>query len=67
MKTALVTGGTRGIGRAVAQRLKKSGYQVAVTGGGRWSNGMTNSKGNFSAFARITPKRPAGRRRFRRF
>ena len=32
MKTALVTGGTRGIGRAVAQRLRKSGYQVAVTG-----------------------------------
>lgn len=32
MKTALVTGGTRGIGRAVAQRLRKGGYQVAITG-----------------------------------
>jgi len=31
-KTALVTGGTRGIGRAIADRLLRSGAQVVVTG-----------------------------------
>ena len=29
-RTALVTGGTRGIGRAIAERLKSDGFQVAV-------------------------------------
>jgi len=30
-KTALVTGGNRGIGRAIAERLVSDGYQVAIT------------------------------------
>jgi 3-oxoacyl-[acyl-carrier protein] reductase len=32
MKTALVTGGTRGIGRAVAEKFKEAGYRVIITG-----------------------------------
>jgi len=30
-KTALVTGGNRGIGKAIAERLVSDGYQVAIT------------------------------------
>ena len=30
MKTALVTGGARGIGAAIAEKLKKSGYNVVI-------------------------------------
>ena len=30
MKTAVVTGGASGIGRAVAQRLRNDGFRVAV-------------------------------------
>ena len=32
MKTALVTGGTRGIGLAIAEKLRDDGYTVMVTG-----------------------------------
>ena len=31
IKTALVTGGTRGIGASVSISLKKAGYNVAAT------------------------------------
>ncbi|NBC19965.1 MAG: acetoacetyl-CoA reductase [Alphaproteobacteria bacterium] len=33
-RTALVTGGTRGIGRAISQRLKEEGFEVAANFGG---------------------------------
>ncbi|MEO0467218.1 MAG: acetoacetyl-CoA reductase [Pseudomonadota bacterium] len=33
-RTALVTGGTRGIGRAISERLKQDGFQVAANFGG---------------------------------
>lgn len=42
-RTALVTGGTRGIGAAVCTALKEAGYQVAA-----------NYAGNDEAAARFT-------------
>lgn len=30
MKSALITGGAQGIGRAVAQRLRHDGWRVAI-------------------------------------
>ncbi|HEY2050880.1 MAG TPA: acetoacetyl-CoA reductase [Caulobacteraceae bacterium] len=58
-RTAFVTGGTRGIGRAISARLKESGYQVAAGYAGNEDAakaaaaelGVTIVKGNVSQFA----------------
>lgn len=41
MKTALVTGSTRGIGKAIAEKLEKTGYTV-IYSASSGSNGMKN-------------------------
>src|SRR3989442_15529319 len=59
MRTAFVTGGTRGIGKAIAARLKAAGYKVAAGYAGNevaaqsCSNelGVFVVKGNVSSFA----------------
>jgi len=58
-RTAFVTGGTRGIGRAISARLKEAGYQVAAGYAGNENAakaaadelGVTIVKGNVSHFA----------------
>ena len=58
-RTAFVTGGTRGIGRAISARLKTAGYQVAAGYAGNEEAakaaaselGVTIVKGNVSSFA----------------
>ena len=58
-RTAFVTGGTRGIGRAICARLKAAGYQVAAGYAGNEvaaqaaasELGVTIVKGNVSSFA----------------
>jgi len=58
-RTAFVTGGTRGIGRAISARLKAAGYQVAAGYAGNEDAakaaadelGVTIVKGNVSQFA----------------
>lgn len=49
-KTALVTGGTRGIGRAIAMRLYEAGAKVIITGNSApsWSVEVKYEKVNFS-------------------
>src|SRR5213075_2065854 len=49
-RSALVTGSTRGIGRAIAQRLSESGANVAIVGrdqakSAEVASGLRNAKG----------------------
>jgi NAD(P)-dependent dehydrogenase (short-subunit alcohol dehydrogenase family) len=53
-KTALVTGGTRGIGLAVALQLANAGAQLYLTY--RW--GTADTKALYEAFARVTGRKP---------
>src|SRR5260221_14710636 len=59
MRTAFITGGTRGIGKAIAARLKAAGYKVAAGYAGNevaaqscaTELGVFVVKGNVSSFA----------------
>ena len=44
-KTALVTGGSRGIGRAIALKLAENGADVAIVYAGRQDAAVTACKG----------------------
>ncbi|OBI87655.1 SDR family NAD(P)-dependent oxidoreductase [Mycobacterium sp. 1245805.9] len=50
MKTALVTGGASGIGRAIAERLRADGYHVATID-------LTESDSEFAYLADVTDRR----------
>ena len=59
MKTVLVTGGVRGIGKSIADAFKKKGYRVCVTYSKDEENATTdfNSKFNFGLSTKICLKR----------
>jgi NAD(P)-dependent dehydrogenase (short-subunit alcohol dehydrogenase family) len=50
-RVALITGGTRGIGRAVAEALLKAGHKVAVTG--TTEDGVVKAERDLSHFGQV--------------